>query len=139
VLAKRGLEELKNAFPSLPMPEALRPAERKVVVYKKAYAASLVDAERLCPGRTPFPLHSNTSLLRDRHEDLSTILRGLEEECTGIRDWLAQLPNGSDEARKLGQKALQEKDERRLSVQKYTEEAWDKLSKAQEKTRANAS
>ncbi|KAK4040850.1 hypothetical protein C8A01DRAFT_45872 [Parachaetomium inaequale] len=139
LLAGRGLEELKKASPSPPTPEALRSAEQRLVIYEKAYAASLADAERLCPGRAPFPLHTDTSLLRGRHEELSTMLGELEEECAGIRDWVAQLSDGADEARKLGQNALHEKEERRLSVQKYAEEAWERLSKEQEKARVDAS
>ena len=132
------MEQLKKASPGPPTPEALRSAEQRVVVYEKAYAASLADAERLCPGKARFPLHTNTSLLKKRHEVLATVLREVEEECAGIRDWVAQFPDGADEARKLGQDALHEKEKRRLSTQKYIEEAWEKLSKEEEKSLVDA-
>lgn len=83
---------------------------KRTAIYEKAYAASLADAQRLCSGRVPFPLGPSKEIvrhdIRERVEELTAKIEGMEQEAAEIRDWIAQLPDGATEAGKLAQKRI---------------------------------
>lgn len=83
----------------------IREAEMTVAIHEKAYAASLADAERLCPGRSPLPLAPGQETrgldLRARIDDLTTNIENSEQEMKEIKEWIAQVPDDADQAKAL--------------------------------------
>lgn len=78
--------------------------EEELAILEKAYAASLADAERLCPGRAPFPLEGREeSDPRLRLRDLEYQMEDNEREVGGLRAWIATLPEGVVTARREAQ------------------------------------
>ena len=78
--------------------------EEELTLLEKAYAASLADAERLCPGRAPFPLEGGEeSDPRLRLRDLEYQMEDNERDVGRLRAWIATLPEGVVEARRQAQ------------------------------------
>ena len=88
--------------------EGIRSTEKRVAIREKAYAASLADAERLCPGRAPFPVVDEGQVcqrgqLVSKVREWEVTIEMDELDAENIRKWMAQLPDGAVEARKLAQ------------------------------------
>lgn len=85
----------------------IRATNKMIVILEKAYTASRVDAERLCPGRPPFPLVGGEDTCgwdqRPRVAELTQNIADMEQENEERRRWTALLPDGAVEARKLAQ------------------------------------
>jgi hypothetical protein len=100
---KQRLEQLKMAAADPQTQDETRSLEKTAAIYEKVYAASLDEAERLCPGKAPF--------LLDIGEDINTLTTRIvdsDRHITDIKVWIAQLPDGAIEARKLAGELAEE-------------------------------
>jgi hypothetical protein len=103
---KRRLEALEQELSgSSQEQERIRRAEKETAISERAYLASLADAERLCPGRPPFPLDP-CEVYRARIGRWATAIENSEQDAADIRQWMKQLPEGADGARKLAEERL---------------------------------
>jgi hypothetical protein len=113
---RRTLEKWKREVPNtgrFPCSEAeiqegIRSTEKRVAIREKAYAASVADAERLCPGRAPFPVVdegqvSQREQLVSKVKEWEATIEMDELDAEDIRKWMAQLPDSAVEARRLAQ------------------------------------
>ena len=107
--------------------ERIRHAKKQMAIHQEACAATEADAERLCSGRSlsslkpcegPAPLGCTAEI-----ESFTRELGDLEQEVVHRKDWIAQLPESADEARKLAQDVLEEreKDIEHLKSRRETE------------------
>jgi hypothetical protein len=88
-------------------PAQLRYAEQQAALYQKAYDASRLDAERLCPGRVDsFSPLVNDPPAEDPEEREKDRIERLRQNIEEIRDWIAQLPESATETRKDAQYEL---------------------------------
>ncbi len=105
-------------------PAPAPPPCKQLSIYEKAYAASLADAQRLCPGREPLPLGggeaSNGWDLRPRVRDLGFQIEDNKQEQEEVRGWIDGLPEGVVEAKKLAEAEL----EKWVGGMEHTERAW---------------
>ncbi|KPM46184.1 hypothetical protein AK830_g244 [Neonectria ditissima] len=91
----------------------LRHAEQKAAIYQKAYEASKLDAERLCPGKT-FKLVTgfdgvNRQLgVAEQMEELAQDEESARQEVEDTRAWMAQLPDGVVQAKALAEDTIRE-------------------------------
>lgn len=87
----------------------IRDAEKTVAIHKKAYAASLADVKRLCPDRISL-LAGDGSELRAQVDDLTTNIADSEQEIKAIQEWISQVPDGADEAKRMAREVIQRND-----------------------------
>ncbi|KAK3897434.1 hypothetical protein C8A05DRAFT_19805 [Staphylotrichum tortipilum] len=130
--AKRKLAEWRGRTPdtepirytAAKIREGVRATEQSIALHEKAHAACRADADRLCPGRAPLPFvggeESNGWDLRGRVADLADQIEGCERGAEELRGWIAALPEGVVEARKLAEEDL----ERCVVGKRYCEKAW---------------
>jgi hypothetical protein len=87
--------------------EGLRATDKMIAIIEKAYAASMADAERLCPGRAPFPFVGAEETcgydIRPRVAHLTQQIEEVEQDVEDVRRWMGELPDDTVEARKLAQ------------------------------------
>lgn len=110
---EKGIGE-RDSVPGINL--RLRRAEKEAEIYRKAHEAARLDAERLCPGRSfaSGPGVEKYGLdLKGRMDSLTDSIDKLRPEVESIREWMAQLPAGAQQARKEAQDAL-DKNEKSL-------------------------
>lgn len=127
-------EELEASEPDKAngLESRLRYAEKQLVICEKAYEASRLDAERLCPGRS-FPvgrgMKSTGSDLDDKLKSLTTSAEESHRDAISIKEWMAQLPDSANQERQ----AAQDKFNRIDGTIEYFEEEVRKVSLELEK------
>lgn len=86
----------------------LRYMENEVEILQRAYEAAKADADAHYPGRSssPDPKTEEVSRLRERGRRLARNIETGRQEVQKIRDWMSQLPDDVQEARKLAQQSI---------------------------------
>ncbi|KAF7550318.1 hypothetical protein G7Z17_g5789 [Cylindrodendrum hubeiense] len=89
----------------------LRHAEQQASIYQKAYEASQLDADRLCPGKT-FKLTTgfenvDRQNVTQQIEELAQDEESARQEVEDTRVWISQLPDGADQAKTLAEDNIQ--------------------------------
>lgn len=112
-----GLKQDLEAAEAASQPEIqkrIRYAEQRTAVHQKAYMASQHDTARLCPGRSPSSLDRRDSAraleMTMRIEHRTRELESGEQAVRERKAWIAQLPEGADEARRLAHTVVDEKE-----------------------------
>ncbi|KAK7433043.1 hypothetical protein QQZ08_000516 [Neonectria magnoliae] len=114
---ERVLQDIKNTHLSEDDDDRavqlrIQHVKQEASIYQKAYEASKKDAERLCPGKT-FKLATGFDNV-DRQsvtEQIQELEQGDEsarKEVEDTRVWMAQLPDGAEQAKTSAEKSIQE-------------------------------
>jgi hypothetical protein len=87
----------------------LRYAEKQAAVYQKAHEVARLDAECLCPGGS-FTVSTGVeafgSDLKARIEELTRYVEESQQEVKLMREWIVQLPDGTEKARQAAQEVI---------------------------------
>jgi hypothetical protein len=130
---KHELEQLKKAAVDTRTEYEIRSLEKTMAIYEKAYTASLADAERLCPGKAPFQLDPGEKTgglnLRRCCDEMTTTMADSERHMGEVQLWMAQLPDGAVEARKLAEDRIETLKESIESYSKQRQNCLDELEK----------
>ncbi len=94
--------------------ERVRIAETKTTIARKAYEATCAEVQRVGPGKPLYSLY--TTDIDVKMEYLTKTLRGWEDQVAEIQGWVAQLPDGTDEARALALRCAAAKEKK---IEKY--------------------